>query len=303
MNIYDNYGHVSELVSKQPDIIKARCGKPPEINIKSLPYMNSLLWGFSKRTLVTIGARPSNGKSNMMLQLAYDCADQGLITHFYSFEMTLQTCAARIFSRLCEVDNYLIRTGNYKYHEERYKDKVEQVNRRLKIIPLLIFQTVGKSLPELSEIHTKIKPKPDVVFIDYGNMVSPQEFKSRKNVYDDYIKGLRSMAINNDLCIIMGAQINRNVQQKGGTVRPPELEDFKETGVLEEASDVCILLHWGNFYDKELPFNEYSVRIAKNREGRTGKIPALFYPEMSMIKEDEGAIREIKERKALSGRA
>ena len=303
LDIYNNFGYIGDLVKQQPDKIKARLGNPPQLEIKSLPHLNKMIWGFEKKKLITLGARPGNGKSVWMLQIAYDLALQGHLVHFYSFEMTKDVCAARLFSNRCSVDNITMKNGRYAeiMDIEREKKCREEFFKEAENLKFMIFESIGKSLPQLKEIYERVKPWPDVIFIDYGNLVEQQEFKSRKNVYDDYIKGLRVLAVQNDVCVVMGAQIGRNVQKKDGGIRPPELEDFKETGVLEEQSDQCILLFWPWLSDKERPFNEFDITVAKNRDGRTGLIPCIFYPEYSKIIEDKVKIDNAKKEKEQNG--
>jgi len=98
----------------------------------------------------------------------------------------------------------------------------------------------------------------------------------------------------------MAAQINRNVSHTdNGGMREPELSDFKETGVLEENTDVAILLYWP---DRESP--EYIMNVAKNRDGRTGRIPCLFRGKFCTIEENSIMIEEIqrKRREAADGK-
>jgi len=300
IDIYSNFGQIGDLLKQQPEIIRARHGRPPQIAITCLPQLNTMLWGLEKQKLVVLGARPGHGKSVFLLQLAYDFAVHGHLVHFYSFEMTKEVCAARLFSNRCKVDNYLMKTGKHAEteHLASHQERQAKCFAEAENANLFIFQSIGKSLPQLTEIYTRVKPWPGIIIIDYGNLVEQEQYKSRKTVYDDYIKGLRAIAVEQNVCVIMGAQIGRNVQQKGGGTRPPELEDFKETGVLEEQADQAILLFWPWYADEKKNFNDYSIRIAKNRDGRTGYIPGLFYPEYSLIQENTAAIEQAKKEKA-----
>jgi replicative DNA helicase len=121
--------------------------------------------------------------------------------------------------------------------------------------------------------------KPDVVIIDYGNLVDDAGFRSRKEGLDNYIKGFRALAIHNDFCAIMGAQINRGTHE-GHKIREPEIWELKETGELEQVADMIFLLHWQYFYDRDESIkNDYIINIAKNRDGRTAKKKIYFYPQ------------------------
>lgn len=286
-NLYEKTKHIDELMAEQKENIIGRFGKPPELPLKTMPNMTRMLWGLRRKKLIAVGARPGNGKSAFLLQCAWDLSSQGNVVHFYSFEMAMSDCADRLFCMQSRIDNISIAKGNVS------REVLERVENKVKDFKLRFFEGVGNCLPDIDEIYEKHMEKPDVVIIDYGNMVADQQYKSKKQVFDEYIKGLRSLAVNKNMCVIMAAQINRNVRKDDGKVRLPELEDFKETGVIEEVADVCVLLHWPSKYSDDVSETEYIIRVAKNRAGRAGKIPARFDAEFFTISEDEAKIEEI----------
>lgn len=273
--------HPADILVKRWDEVQGRFGKPKEISLKNLPSLDNKLWGFERKKMVVVGARPSQGKSTFLLNASLEFVRQGLKVLFFSFEMTKEVCLDRIISKECLIDNSLIRCGDVI----RYRYRVSNFYEELKKWRLLIVETIGNSLPDFKKIQNAMHDKPDVVVIDYGNMVAERPGRTKKETFDEYIKGLRALSVQENFLLIMAAQINRSAV-KDGKAREPRLDDLKETGVLEEVSDIVILLHWQWFYDRiEGSENEYTVDIAKNRDGRTGKVNALFYPQYSLIQE------------------
>uniref|UniRef100_A0A6H1ZC19 Putative helicase n=1 Tax=viral metagenome TaxID=1070528 RepID=A0A6H1ZC19_9ZZZZ len=282
--------HPADVFLSHFDTILERNGKPPQLPIRFLPALNSKIWGLQKKTLTIVGGRPSQGKSTLLLNLAYDFAQQGKVVYFFSFEMSKEVCVERLFCSACNTDNWLVRTGeigrydlpNSKFNEIRNKFYESLGKQRFVLI-----ESIGRELPELEKLMNMFEMKPDVVFIDYGNMIKEKPRVTRKEVLDEYIRGLRALAIRNDFSAIMGAQINRKTHE-GNKIREPQLWELKDSGELEQVADMVFLLHWPYYYDKtnEEGKNTYILNVAKNREGRTGKIECLFFPQFYKISEE-----------------
>ena len=278
-----NIVHPADVAFKHWQTIKDRKGKPPELPIKTLPALNNKLWGLSRKKLVVVGGRPSQGKSVWLLQIAYDFASQGFRVVFFSYEMSKEVCVERIICNQIKIDNFLLRTGNIDENTDKkvnlfYIDKLKKTK-------FIIVESIGNTLPSFSQILNVFGNKrPDIVVIDYGNMVSAGPRQTRKEAMDEFIKGVRALAIHNNFCAIMGAQINRTVHE-GGKMREPQVWMLKETGEFEQVADTIFLLHWPWLYDNSLPKNDYIIKVGKNRDGRTGRFECLFYPEFYKIVE------------------
>lgn len=286
----DNVFHPSDIFTKHYETIFERYKKPQDLSINFLPGLNAKLWGLQRKKLVIVGARPSNGKSSFLLQLAFSFAKQGKSVYFFSFEMSKEVCVERLFSAECEVDNWLLTTGGIAeiHKEPGYNFKLNNFHKNLKDSKFVIVESVGRNLPQLNKILTMFPFKPDVVFIDYGNMVDTETRKTKRESIDEYIKGLRALAISDNFCAIMAAQINRKTHDSG-KVRRPKLWELKESGALEEVADMVFLLHWPYYYERDMiARNEYIIDVAKNRDGRTALKKVLFYPEWSKFKEGNG---------------
>jgi replicative DNA helicase len=287
----DQIAHLSEVMLGHWETVIERNGKPKELPLRFMPELDDKIWGLKRKKLVVVGARPSNGKSIFLLQAGFDLALQGKTVFFFSFEMAKEVCFERIISCQCEIDNWLITTGKVAEtcHLPNINDKICSLYNDIKKTNFIIFDAIGKNLPDLNELVTIGGIRPDVVVIDYGNMIDEIKYKSKKQSYDEYIKGLRALAIRNNFCAIMGAQINRNTTGKDGIQREPTLADLKDTGELEQVADMVFLLHWEWLYNPEHDKNKYIVNLAKNRDGRIGKHYCKIIPEYYRI---EGAKNE-----------
>lgn len=273
VNLYENFNTFASNIDK-------RYKRGKELSIKSLPKLDNFLWGIEKQKLVIVGARPSMGKSTLLMQMAYDFAESGKVVYFFSFEMTPQVCFNRLLSSQCEIDNKLIRTGEIVPEKAKYIDKIDKFKGNLKNVKMPVIGQLGMRFKELLQIVEGLDTKVDCVVIDYIQMVKSAG-TSDKQAIDDYIKELRNLAVEKDFCILMGSQINRAI--KDSKDRFPTIEMLKGSGTLEEHSDMIMLLHWEYHYGGGDKY-QYWINIAKNRDGATGAFPNMyFYPQYYKI--------------------
>lgn len=247
----------------------------PKLPINTLPTFNRKIWGL-REGLTIIGARTSQGKSALALQIAYDLADQGIPVLFLSLEMTVEALIERLFCNVMCVDNYDILTGKFKKEPEiqaEWRSFTDIVSK----IPLLITCGVGKNFGEINKIIEMIAPRPKVVIVDYIQAVATRSGASREMI-NEYIRFFRQLALEHKFAGVLCSQINRGAIENRNN--EPHLSQLKETGVLEEHADTVLLLHWQNFYIKDpQKENEFKVIIAKQRNGRTGEHTVIFRPQ------------------------
>ena len=247
-------------------------GKNPKLPLKTLPGFNRKIWGLHTG-LTVIGSRTSQGKSSFSLQIAYDLASQNFPVLFLSLEMDEESLVERLFCNSKKVDNFDLLTG--KINNEDIKSKWDEFSEEIKTIPLLITNGIGKTFSELTELVEIMNPKPKVIIIDYIQVI--KQVRDEREVLNEYLRNLRQYCVENDIAGVICSQSNRQTLQDKG--REPTLNTLKGTGVLEEISDVVLLLHWDNFYTKDPDtFNNFKIIVAKNRNGMTGSYEVSFYP-------------------------
>lgn len=261
-------------------------GDNPKYPISTLPKFNKKIWGL-KEGLTIIGARTSQGKSSFVSQLAYDLALSGKSVLFLSLEMTEINIVERLFCFEASIDNYDLLRGRFKT-DERIKQKWDHFIETMNAIDMTITCGIGKTFPELLKL-VKIT-NPDVLVLDYIQSIRARAGEMREMI-NEYVRELRQLALEQKFVGIVCSQIGR----AGAGDSPPSLHHLKESGTLEEHADTVILLHWPYHYDNLKPINDYSVIIAKQRNGRTGKHSVLFEPNFYRFSEWENE-KETKRR-------
>lgn len=253
----------------------------PELPILSLPSLNDMVWGVRKRKLTVIGARTSQGKSSFAVQLCYDLALQDKKVVFFSLEMENLECAERLLAHTLEIPNiYLMKGQGYKLYERAAEFQMKMAKKSF-----LISDCIGHGWQEIEtliKLWHENKTVPDMIVLDYIQNVKGQG--NDKQVFDEYIKTFRDMAIRYNFAAVICSQVNRTSQDTED--KSPQLHQLKGTGGLEEKADIVFLLHWPYFYNRNRDkMNHFELYVAKNKLGQTGRLNIIYEPEFFKFKE------------------
>lgn len=255
-------------------------GDKPVYPINSLEHLNRKIWGLRKG-LNIIAGRTSQGKSCLGKQFAWDLAKQGIPTLYMSLEDDTETIIESLFSSVKEIDNYDLLTGWFKSkpeYQDDWNDFVAEIPKEL-----LIVNNIGSTFEEVNYMIEALDPKPKCVIVDYIQAIKYTGKNERENL-NEYIRNFRQICLENGIAGIMLSQMNRMAVMDNKA--EPTLENLKSTGVLEEHADLVLILQWEYFYNRdESKKNDFTIFVAKNKRGRTGKHPVRFFPQFSKFKE------------------
>lgn len=291
------------LTDELEDNLKKR-GNAPELPIKSMPGLTSKIWGLHKGKLCVIGARTSNGKSDMAINMAYDLASNGKRVMFLSLEMPRSSVLERMFCLSQRIINTELVAGGYNKSTE-IRQKFQVFCNTLQQVHLTISDCIGKDWKYLDEeVFTKLSVIPDAIFLDHLGEVRGGQ--AQKSMIDEYISKMRESAIRNNFALVICAQINRSTFSNKKNTLPedcePQLHELKSSGYIEEAADQVILLHYPSKYSTSLDVDteKYSVNIAKNRGGQTGFVAMKYFPHFCQIRDEAETISFTKHREIIN---
>ena len=144
--------------------------------------------------------------------------------------------------------------------------------------PLFIDDSPNMSLMEIRAKCRRLKQRHDLKFviIDYLQLMSsPKRVENRQQEVSEMSRSLKLLAKELEVPVIALSQLNRGPEQR--TDKKPVLSDLRESGSIEQDSDVVILLHREDVYEKESPrAGEADLIVAKHRNGPTATVTVAF---------------------------
>lgn len=248
-DIYDDY--LLELYNDQGEV-GAKSG---------LTKIDEALGNFRKGRLITVFARSGVGKSIFSTQIAKDMALRGHKVIYGTSEMTrseiIDRMAANQLNISCDKFN------NKKLSSEE-KDKVAEFCGKLLNKQLYISNEtdIDKLINEIKVY--KLRNKLDIVFIDYINKYVDVASNARlTELLGKITSKCKSLATEEDICVVLVAQANRNVDKNTGEVYEVITEaDIQDSARIEQDSDQIIGLYRQKLFDEKI-FREKMYRDGK----------------------------------------
>jgi replicative DNA helicase len=214
--------------------------------------------------------------STLGLDLARAAAVKyGLPTVIFSLEMSRNEITMRLLSAEARVPLHSMRTG--QMGEE---DWARLARRMSEVVdaPMYIDDSPNMSLMEIRAKCRRLKQRHDLrlVIVDYLQLMSsPRRIENRQQEVSEMSRSLKLLAKELDVPVVAISQLNRGPEQR--TDKRPLLSDLRESGSIEQDSDVVILLHREDAYERESPrAGEADLIVAKHRNGPTTTVTVAF---------------------------
>lgn len=241
--------------------------------LKDLDY--SLNGGFRPGQLIVIGARPTVGKTAIALNIATHQAYCKKHVVFISLEMPAKEIVKRVIVSEAKVSQYKLKSKNIN-NDDIGKIEIAQFN-----LQKLNFTILDYSSLEIIQLRAKIKTlnaqnKIDVLYVDYLQLMTGKAETIRERI-NDITRGLKILAKEENIPVVVMSQLNR--LSEGRSDNRPRLSDLKESGSIEQDSDIVMLLHRPKAYDPASDDNTCELILAKHRNGATGLIPLVYFSE------------------------
>jgi replicative DNA helicase len=198
-----------------------------------------------------------------------------MTTAFFSLEMGRNEITMRLLSAEARVGLHTMRTGQMS------DDDWTRLARRMSEVadaPLFIDDSPNMSMMEIRAKCRRLKQRHDLkmVIIDYLQLMSsPKRVENRQQEVSEMSRSLKLLAKELEVPVVALSQLNRGPEQR--TDKKPQLSDLRESGSIEQDSDVVILLHREDVYERESPrAGEADLIVAKHRNGPTTTVTVAF---------------------------
>lgn len=235
-------------------------------------HLDNLLIGLNRSDLIILAARPSVGKTAFALNVATNIVKRNdCDVVFFSLEMTTNQLMSRIYSGEAQVNATSFINGSIGTDDW---SKLANATERLSKANLYFDDTSGITVNEIKAKARRLKNL-GLIIVDYLQLMGGNSrHESRVQEITEITRAFKIMAKELDIPIILLSQLSRSNEKQA---RIPILSDLRDSGSIEQDSDIVIFLHKEsseNVNDSAEyidPENSRLMLVAKNRHGETGK--------------------------------
>jgi replicative DNA helicase len=236
--------------------------------------LDNTLSGLQNSNLIILAARPGQGKTAIMLNIAqFIAVHEKTPIGIFSLEMSKEELVDRLLVGQADVDAWRLKTG--KLSEDDFT-KLSEAMGQLADAPLFIDDTPGLSVMEMRSKarRLQLEHKVGLIIVDYLQLVNPgRHYENRVQEVSMVSQSLKNLARELSIPVLAASQLSRAIEHRGE--RRPQLADLRESGAIEQDADVVTFLYRP---DVEITGNTIPTKllIAKHRNGPTGEIDILF---------------------------
>ncbi len=283
--ILDMKDHVFKVVQSIEDMYSSDGSASSGVNT-DFHDLDAMTNGFHGGEMIVIAARPSMGKTSFAMNIVENVAirkDNPLPVAVFSLEMSCESLVQRLLCSRSKIQMQKLRGG---FLSKADFPNLMNVAGQLAEAPIWIDDTPGLSINELQAKARRLKQANDIrlIVIDYLQLLkSPDAARrdGREKEIADISGGIKGIAKELNIPIIVLAQLNRQPDSRGGK---PRMSDLRESGAIEQDADLVALLMRAEVYaddeaEKEEKYGEAELIIAKQRNGPTGEVPLTFHKE------------------------
>lgn len=254
----------------------------PNRILSGFPSLDDLTGGFAPGQMITLAARPSVGKSALAMGIAANVARSGKPVLAFSAEMTADELVSRIISGLSGADGRSMQSGSIS---DEMAESVYQAAVMVEHLPFAIYDDSNISLRTIERKARRFKAEHGeigLIVIDYLQLLgeTAEEYDrkrasaNRNEEISRLSRGIKNLAKALGCPILALSQLSREVERRQGG--EPQLSDLRDSGSIEQDSNVVIFL-WGGLEDDGSGWRDVQAKVAKNRGGKLGRFLMRFF--------------------------
>ncbi len=252
--------------------------------------LDRLLSGLQPSDLLIIAGRPGQGKTAFIMSVAKNAAQRNKHVAIFSLEMSNEQLVQRLLAQETGIDSQRLRTGKLKDEEwpllahaiEVLADTRIYLDDTPAITPLQL-------RTKCRRLHMEFNL--DLIVVDYLQLMQSGSRSENRVQEVSYIsRNLKILAKELNVPVLTAAQLSRAVEQRAD--KRPVLSDLRESGSLEQDSDVVMFIYRSDQYEKETAkTNVAEIIVSKHRNGPVGSVELIFRP--NLAKFENAATRRV----------
>ena len=211
--------------------------------------LDELTAGWQNSDLIVVAGRPSSGKTAFALALAKNAAlhsDRPTNVAVFSLEMSTKQLVLRLLCAEAKIDAHAVRTGRLSEDDWR---QLSLAAGRIAKAKIFIDDSASLGILELRAKARRLKVEHNIglVVVDYLQLMQgPRDAESREKEIAAISRSLKALAKELNIPVIALSQCSRAVESRGD--KRPILSDLRESGSIEQDSDVVCFVHRPEMY-------------------------------------------------------
>jgi len=276
-----SYVHIKDIIKDGIELIESLYHKKSRVTGIPTGFKDFDLKtaGLQNGDLIIAAGRPSMGKSAFVTSIAgYVAVEEKIPVAIFSLEMSKEQLMQRFLCAQAKVEINRVRTGFLAPSEWPI---LTNAAGKLSEAPIYIDDTPALNIFEIRSKARRLKAHHNVqlILVDYLQLIrGVRRGDNRQQEISDISQSLKALAKELSIPVIAVSQLSRAVEMREG--HRPKLSDLRESGAIEQDSDVVVLLFREEYY-KPTDENQgvADVIIAKQRNGPVGTIKLTFLKE------------------------
>ncbi len=249
--------------------------------------LDKLTRGLHGGEMIVVAGRPGTGKTSIALNIAENAVFNKrapVPTLVFSLEMSTEQLLMRMLCSRGNINQFLLRNGRVQNIQV---NDIVSAGKELRDAPLWIDDSADINILEIRAKARRLKQQHNIglIVLDYLQLLKPIDSRiPREQQIAEMSRGMKAMAKELDVPVIVLAQLNRSTEKEN---RDPRASDLRESGAIEQDADVILLLNWLTSKEASKQDVDGTVAsnnsnklvkliIAKQRSGPTGEITLLF---------------------------
>ncbi len=228
--------------------------------------------------------------TSLSLSLAHNAAvkyQQSIAV--FSLEMSKEQLVQRLLSMDAGIDQHRLRTG---WIEDDEWERIVYSMGTLSEANIWIDDTAGISTVEMRSKARRLHAQHniDLIVVDYLQLmqatIGNKRNENRVQEISEVSRSLKALARELNIPVLALAQLSRAVESRQSKV--PQLSDLRESGSLEQDSDLVMFIYRDDVYNPESERkNIADIIVAKHRNGPVGEVSLYFQASQTRFRDLE----------------
>ncbi len=277
--VTSEFSHIEDLLKESFERITMLYEAGEEITGVASGFrdLDRITSGFQPGNLIIVAARPSMGKSGLALCMAANLAVRKQVpVALFTLEMSKAEVTQRLMCSEAKVESQRLRSGKLAADDW---PRLTAACDKLAKAPIYVDDTGSMTIMGIRAKARRLKSKEPhlgLIVVDYLQlMTSDSNYENRVQEVSQISRSLKVLARELDLPIIAMSQLSRAVEQRHD--KRPILSDLRDSGSLEQDSDLVAFIYRDDYYNDESPDQGIAeIILSKHRNGPTGTVKLSF---------------------------